>query len=148
MSGSDSPTGPGHSPSPGPGAGPGGGVAGGGDVEAYLARFPRLARSVLQELRDLARAAVPQAAETMRWEAPAYVHPDGTVLFQLEGHHAHASVVFTPGVLAAFEDELVNHETGRESVKVFYGQPAPHDLLERMMLARWREAQDQGREPL
>ena len=62
-------------------------------------------------------------------EIHTHVHADGTVLFQLEGHQAHASVVFTPGVLAAFEDELVNHETGRESVKVFYGQPAPHDLL-------------------
>jgi uncharacterized protein YdhG (YjbR/CyaY superfamily) len=113
-------------------------------VDEYIAGFPELARALLTELRDLARAAVPDATETLKWNAPAYVHPRGTILFQISGHKAHASMVFTPSVREAFEDELVNFETGKGSVKLYYGQPAPHDLLERMMLARLREYDDEG----
>jgi uncharacterized protein YdhG (YjbR/CyaY superfamily) len=113
-------------------------------VDEYIAGFPELARALLTELRDLAQAAVPDATETLKWNAPAYVHPRGTILFQISGHKAHASMVFTPSVREAFEDELVNFETGKGSVKLYYGQPAPHDLLERMMLARLREYEDEG----
>jgi uncharacterized protein YdhG (YjbR/CyaY superfamily) len=130
MTGTDNPSSPGPT---GPAA-----------VDAYIAGFPDLARALLTELRELARAAVPEATETLKWNAPAYVHPRGTILFQISGHKAHASMVFTPSVREAFEDELVNFETGKGSVKLFYGQPAPHDLLERMMLARLREYEDEG----
>jgi uncharacterized protein YdhG (YjbR/CyaY superfamily) len=113
-------------------------------VDEYVSGFPDIARALLTELRELARAAVPETSETMKWNAPAYVHPGGTILFQFAGHQAHATMVFTPTVLAAFEDELVNYETGKGSVKLFYGQPVPHDLLERMMLARLREFEVDG----
>lgn len=113
-------------------------------VDAYIAGFPDVARAVLTELRGLARATVPEASETIKWNAPAYVHPRGTILFQFSGHKAHASMVFTPTVREAFDDDLVNFETGKGSVKLFYGQPVPHDLLERMMLARLREYEDEG----
>src|SRR5699024_4276812 len=109
MTGTDSPS------SPGPEA-----------VDAYIAGFPDVARAVLAELRELARATVPEAAETIKWNAPAYVHPRGTILFQFSGHKAHASMVFTPTVREAFDDDLVNFETGKGSVKLFYGQPVPH----------------------
>jgi uncharacterized protein YdhG (YjbR/CyaY superfamily) len=120
------------------------GPTGSADVDAYIDGFPELARALLRELRDLARAVVPQATETLKWNEPAYVHPHGTILFQFSGHKAHANMTFTPSVREAFEDELVNFETGKGSVKLFYGQPAPHDLLERMMLARVREYEDEG----
>ncbi|MDI3331324.1 MAG: DUF1801 domain-containing protein [Micrococcus sp.] len=140
------PTGPGAEPSA-PSATPSGSAAaptGSAAVDAYIAGFPDVARALLTELRELARATVPEATETLKWNASAYVHPRGTILFQLSGHQAHASMVFTPSVREAFEDELVNFETGKGSVKLFYGQPAPHDVLERMMLARLREYEDEG----
>jgi uncharacterized protein YdhG (YjbR/CyaY superfamily) len=136
----------GASPDPGPyaSAGDRATTPGPAAVDEYIAGFPDVARALLTELRDLARATVPDAAETLKWNAPAYVHPQGTILFQISGHKAHANMVFTPSVREAFEDELVNFETGKGSVKLFYGQPAPHDLLERMMLARLREYEDDG----
>lgn len=144
MTGTDTPSSTPSGPGPaGPGTGPPA-SSGPAAVDEYIAGFPEVARALLTELRDLARATVPDATETLKWNAPAFVHPRGTILFQLSGHKAHANMVFTPSVLAAFEDELVNFETGKGSVKVFYGQPAPHDLLERMMLARLREYEDEG----
>src|SRR5690606_24283271 len=113
-------------------------------VDAYLAGIPEVARAVLTELRGLARATVPEAGETIQRNAPAYAHPRGAILFQFSGHKAHARFVFTPTVREAFDDDLVNFETGKGSVKLFYGQPVPHDLLERMMLARLREYEDEG----
>jgi uncharacterized protein YdhG (YjbR/CyaY superfamily) len=113
-------------------------------VDDYIASFPEIARALLEELRTLARTAVPEAAETLKWNEPSYVHPRGTILFQISGHKAHANMVFTPSIREAFEDELVNYETGKGSVRLYYGQPAPHDLLERMMLARLREYEVDG----
>lgn len=113
-------------------------------VDEYIATFPDIARTLLEELRAPARATVPSATETLKWNAPAYAHPRGTILFQPSGHRAHANLVFTPSIREAFEDELINYETGKGSVKLFHGQTAPHDLLEQMMLARLREFEEDG----
>lgn len=38
--------------------------------------------------------------------SPAYLHPDGVIMFVLSAHTSHANVVFTPSTREHFSAEL------------------------------------------
>lgn len=113
-------------------------------VDEYIDRLSPPARERVSELRALARAAAPEATETLKWGAPAYVHRSGVILFVVSGHKAHANVVFTPTTRQAFDDELTEYETGKGSVKLPYDGTVPTDLLTRMIHYRTREHEVDG----
>ena len=113
-------------------------------IDEYLKGFAGQSREVLGQVRALALEAVPGASEAIKWGHPAWVHPSGTILFTVSGHAKHANVVFTPSTRQAFDADLAEFATGKGSVKLPYGPPAPGDLLRRMMAFRVREHEDNG----
>jgi uncharacterized protein YdhG (YjbR/CyaY superfamily) len=113
-------------------------------IDAYLSGLAGPARDVLDEVRALARATLPDATEAIKWGHPAWVHPSGTILFAAAGHAKHANVVFTPSTRAAFDADLAAFDTGKGSVKLPYGHPVPADLLRRMIEYRLREHEVDG----
>jgi uncharacterized protein YdhG (YjbR/CyaY superfamily) len=113
-------------------------------IDEYLDGFTGPGREVLEQVRELAREAVPQASEAIKWGHPAWVHPSGTILFMASGHAKHANIVFTPSTREAFDSDLAAFATGKGSVKLPYGRPAPGDLLRRMIAFRVREHEDDG----
>ena len=113
-------------------------------IDDYVATFEDPARDCLVKIRALCREAVPKATEQIKWGHPAYVHPDGVILFMFSGHKDHAGVVFTPSTRAAFDKELADWETGKGTVKLPYDAKLPRALLRRMMAHRLREFEDDG----
>jgi uncharacterized protein YdhG (YjbR/CyaY superfamily) len=113
-------------------------------VQEYVEGFAGPGRELLEQLRALAQETVPQASEAIKWGHPAWVHRSGTILFMLSGHARHVNVAFTPSVREAFEADLAGFSTGKGTVKLPYGQPAPVDLLRRMIACRVREHEDHG----
>ena len=113
-------------------------------IDEYIAALEEPAASRLRDLRALAREAVPDADESIRWGNPVYLHPSGTILFALSAHRSHANVTFTPSTREAFTEELVEHETGKGSIKLPYTDSVPADLLRRMIAFRVREHEDDG----
>ena len=113
-------------------------------VDEYISTAPPLGRALLSELRALSREVVPDAVEQIKWGHPAYVHPDGVILFMFSGHKAHASVAFTPSTRAAFEAELTQYRTGKGTVALPYGTQPPRQLLIRMIKHRVREHEHDG----
>lgn len=113
-------------------------------IDEYLDGFEEPRRALLEQVRSVARAAVPSASEAIKWGYPAWVHRSGTILFMLSGHAAHAGVTFTPSTREAFDAELAAFETGKGTVKLPYGEPVPHELLRSMMEFRVREHEDDG----
>ncbi|GAA3701603.1 hypothetical protein GCM10022377_14080 [Zhihengliuella alba] len=113
-------------------------------VDEYLAGFEGAAAERMAGLRALSRATAPDAAEEIRWNQPAYIHPSGTILFTFSGHRAHANMVFTPSTLEAFRPELTGRRTGKGSVQLPYAEPLPAELLERMIRHRVAEHEDDG----
>ena len=51
---------------------------------------------------------------------------------------------FTPSTRAAFDGELAGYDTGKGTVKLPYGEPAPADLLRRMIEFRVRAFERDG----
>jgi hypothetical protein len=60
-------------------------------IDDYIALAPEAGRSLLERLRALCHDAAPHAAEQIKWGHPAYVHPDGVILFMFSAHRAHVS---------------------------------------------------------
>jgi len=114
------------------------------DVDEYLAGFAQPARSRLEEIRAICRAAAPAAEERIKWNQPTYVHASGVILVMFSGHKAHANVVFTPSTRETFAEELTAFRTGKGSVALPYDQPVPTDVLRRMIHHRIREHEDDG----
>ena len=113
-------------------------------IDDYLEGFTGQDRELLERLRTLAREAIPQATEAIKWGYPAWVHPSGTILFMVSGHAKHGNITFTPSTREAFDADLADFSTGKGSIKLPYGQPVPDDLLLRMIAFRVREHEDDG----
>jgi uncharacterized protein YdhG (YjbR/CyaY superfamily) len=99
---------------------------------------------MLEQLRALSRDAAPQTTEQLKWGHPAYVHPDGVILFMFSGHKAHASFALTPTTRAAFTAELVGYRTGKGTVALPYDARPPHPILRRMIEFRVHEYENDG----
>ena len=113
-------------------------------VDEYISTAPPLGRALLSELRALSREVVPDAVEQIKWGHPAYVHPDGVILFMFSGHKTHASVAFTPTTRAAFDAELTDYRTGKGTIALPYDSTPPRPLLTKMIKYRIREHEDDG----
>lgn len=111
-------------------------------IDVYIDQSPDAGRRQLQELRALCRKVAPEAVEQIKWGHPAYVHPDGVILFMFSAHKAHASFAVTPTTREAFADELGRFRTGRGTVALPYDSALPRNLLQRMIQFRVHEYED------
>ena len=115
-----------------------------GTIDEYIGSVPEPARQQLRDLRRICRDAAPQASEQIKWGYPAYVHPDGVILFVFSSHKAHTNITFTPSTRAAFDDELSSLRTGKGGVALPHGTKPPRALLRRMIEHRIREYEEEG----
>lgn len=113
-------------------------------IDDYIRSAPEGGRRMLEQLCALCRDAAPHATEQLKWGHPAYLHPDGVILFMFSAHKAHASFAFTPSTRAAFTADLVAYRTGKGTVALPYDAPSPHSILRRMIEFRIREYEDEG----
>ncbi|HHX48253.1 MAG TPA: DUF1801 domain-containing protein [Brevibacterium sp.] len=112
-------------------------------VDEYIALFDdERHRAFLTRLRELSRAAAPQAEESLKWGSPAYAF--GSILFVFAGYKRHANFVFTPSTKEAFADRLQDFDTGKGSIKLPYDDEVPTELLTEMIAHRIREFEVDG----
>lgn len=55
-------------------------------IDQYCEQFSGPAAALLQDLARMCRNAAPAATEAIKWGHPAFVHPQGTILFVFSGH--------------------------------------------------------------
>jgi uncharacterized protein YdhG (YjbR/CyaY superfamily) len=113
-------------------------------IDEYIDNLPQHAQPHVVEIRRLAHDAAPTAIEQIKWGYPAYVHPDGVILFMFSGHKKHTSVAFTPSTRAAFDDELSAYNTGKGTIALPHHDPLPTTLLSRMIKHRTHEYEHHG----
>ncbi|MBC7632737.1 DUF1801 domain-containing protein [Aeromicrobium sp.] len=95
----------------------------------------------LAEMRQIIRAAAPDAEETISYNIPAYKH-EGVVVVQFAGHDEHTSLNFFPtaGVFAAFATELEPYPTSKSAIRLPLDMPLPTDLITAIVTFRVAEA--------
>jgi uncharacterized protein YdhG (YjbR/CyaY superfamily) len=107
-------------------------------VDDFFAQLSDVQRPHLEALRELSRAADPDAREELKYNVPVYVRGDKTNLFMLQNFAKHCSLRFTPEFFATQQSvvEAAGGESGEGFLKLPYSQELPVGLIETLMHAR------------
>lgn len=107
-------------------------------VDDFFAHVTDVQRPHLEALRELSRAADPQAREELKYNLPVYVRGDKANLWMLQNFKNHCSLRFKTEFFATLKTvvEAAGYESGEGFVKLPYNRELPMDLLEKLMRAR------------
>ena len=115
------------------------------DVDDFFEQLLPAARPHLNTLRELSRAAAPQASEVLQWNQPVYLI-DGTRLWMLQAFTQHASLRFPLRIVGAHraEIEAAGYQAGSGMIKLPYDRELPVAVLRLLMRARREEFEATG----
>jgi uncharacterized protein YdhG (YjbR/CyaY superfamily) len=109
------------------------------DVAEFLATVPEPARQALIDLREMIRAAAPDATEKIGYGVPAlYHHGRPLVSYGARPNHC-AFYVQSPPVMESFRDDLSGYDTSKGTIRFQPSGPLPADLVTRLVRARIAE---------
>jgi uncharacterized protein YdhG (YjbR/CyaY superfamily) len=104
-------------------------------VDEYLARVPEPARSTLNKVRAVIRAALPaEATDVISYRIPAFKYR--TVLIWYAAFADHCSLFPTAAVIEKFKDELTAYRVSKGTIQFPVDKPLPAALLKRMVKLR------------
>jgi uncharacterized protein YdhG (YjbR/CyaY superfamily) len=101
-------------------------------VDAYMAEFPPEIQELLGEMREIIRAAAPDATETISYAIPTF-DLNGKHLVHFAGFKNHVSFFPTGSGAEAFKDELSVYKGGKGTVQLPLDEPLPKDLIRRIV---------------
>lgn len=104
-------------------------------VEEYLAGFEGEVRARLDAMREVIRAAAPEATESIAYGMPAY-RLDGKPLVYFAGYAGHVGFYATPNGHEAFAEDFARYRQGKGSVQFPHTEPLPSDLVRRVVAFR------------
>ena len=108
-------------------------------VDDYIAAAPAAARAKLVELRQIIRAAAPQAAEYISYGMPFYKHHDARVSFA--AFKSHIGLFGVSSVIEDYRRELAGYDqTDKGTIHFPYDAPLPAALIEQLVRARMEKA--------
>jgi uncharacterized protein YdhG (YjbR/CyaY superfamily) len=96
-------------------------------VDDYLAALPLNIRTTLETLRQTIKKAAPDAEEIFTYQMPGFRYYGRFIWFAAFTNHY--SLFVTPGVLAAFREEVKPYATTKSAVKFPLNQPVPVELV-------------------
>ena len=102
-------------------------------IDAYIAMQDEAVQPRLREVRDLLRAALPEAQERMSWSMPTYWKGRNLIHFAASKKH----LGLYPGgeATAVFADRLTGFDVSKGTIRLPYDKPLPVALI--ADIARW-----------
>ena len=105
------------------------------DVETYIAQFPDEVQIILEKIRAIILAEVPEAEERISYAMPGY-YLNKKPLVYFAGYKNHIGFYATPTGHEKFEKELSKFKQGKGSVQFPLNQAIPYDLIKEIMKFR------------
>ena len=106
------------------------------DVEAYLARVPEPARTTLEEMRAMIRAAAPpEATEAISYGIPSFRYKGALVAYAAFKEHC-SFFPMGSSAIEEFAEELKGFRTSKGTVQFAMDKPPPDGLVKKMVKAR------------
>ncbi len=100
-------------------------------IDDYIGTFPAEVRTVLEQVRETVRTAVPEAVETISYDIPTFTL-DGRALLHFAGWKHHLSVYPAPTGDDEVAQRLEPYRSGKGTLKFPLSQPIPYDLIGRL----------------
>jgi uncharacterized protein YdhG (YjbR/CyaY superfamily) len=110
------------------------------DFDDYLAAVPEPARTALEKVRKLIRAAAPDATETISYRLPTFKY-QGKPLVALGASKDHCALYLMSYVPSELEAELKKYDTGRGTIRFPADKPLPAALVRKLVKARITQVQ-------
>ena len=108
-----------------------------GNIDGYIASFPREVQKILEELRATIRNAAPEAEETISYGIPTFTLNGNLVHFA--AYKNHIGFYPSPGGIEAFKKELSVYEGAKGSVQFPIEEPLPLSLVTKIVKFRVKE---------
>lgn len=109
------------------------------DVDAYLAKVPEPARSTLQKLRALIKAAAPkEATEGIGYGIATFRYKGGLVAYAAFKNHC-SFFPMQASLIDKMKDELEGYQTSKGTLQFAQDKPLPAALVRKMVKARIEE---------
>jgi uncharacterized protein YdhG (YjbR/CyaY superfamily) len=105
------------------------------EVEAYLAQVPEPARTTLEKMRAMIRAAAPrEATEAISYRIPSFQYKGGLVAYAAFKDHCS---FFPMGsrAIEEFAEELKGYRVSKGTIQFALDKPLPAGLVKKMVKA-------------
>ena len=103
------------------------------DIDAYIAAQDESVQPKLKEIRQMIRAAIPDAEERISWSMPTYWKGKNLIHFAAAKKH----LALYPGdeAVAHFADALKDFDVSKGTIRFLYDAELPGELIQ--SIARW-----------
>lgn len=108
-----------------------------GNMDKYIAGFPKQVQELLQKLRATIRKAAPEAEETINYAIPTFILKGNLVHFAAFKNHI--GFYPAPSGIEAFKKELSVYEGAKGSIKFPIEKPLPLGLITKIVKFRVKE---------
>jgi len=109
-------------------------------IDQYIAEQTEEARPVLLKIREVIRAAAPNATERLSWRMPTFwqatVTPKGENLIHFAAFKKHVSIFPGGEASTAFADKLTDYKVAKGTIQFPLNKPIPYEIIDE--ITRWR----------
>ena len=113
------------------------------DIDAYIAASPSATQPALRRIREIARAAAPDATEIISYRMPAF--RGRGILIYFAAFKAHIGLYPPVKGDDQLDQDLTRYRGPKGNLRFPLSEPIPYDLIERIV--RLRVQQDQSPTP-
>jgi len=106
-------------------------------IDEYIKGFPIEIQKILEELRSVIKASVPDAEEKISYQMPTFALKGNLVHFA--AYRNHIGFYPTPGGIEHFKNELSSYKSAKGSVQFPIDKPLPLELISRIVKYRAEE---------
>jgi uncharacterized protein YdhG (YjbR/CyaY superfamily) len=105
-------------------------------IDQYICEQTEDVQPILCKIREVIRAAAPEATEKMSWRMPTFWQ--GENLIHFAAFKKHISIFPGGEASAVFAEKLTGYKTAKGTIQFPLNKPVPYDLIEE--ITRWRVA--------
>ncbi len=109
-----------------------------GDIDDYIADFPKETQQVVQKIRATVKKAAPGVEEKISYKMPAFMLR-GHYLVHIAAYKTHIGLYPAPDSKGEFKEAVKTYGSGRSTLKFPLEKPIPYGLISRIVKSRVKE---------
>jgi uncharacterized protein YdhG (YjbR/CyaY superfamily) len=109
------------------------------DVDKYVARLPRPARTALSGLRKQIKALAPGASELISYQVPTFRYKDAPLVSYAAFPNHGSLFVISFAFMRAHKAALKSYHTSGVTIRYLYEKPLPASLVKKVITWRMKE---------